>query len=347
MEKLRHEELGYQVTQGKRKLIPAAVKGMMVLVAVFLLPLCLSAMERISDSQLDSVTGQAGVNINPDITYDIHINTLAWGDADGLGGTTTGGYVGITNYDAVNWKIKARETDSYGGYTFASDFKPVTIDVATTPVGHPYGDHVTYVRLGLGALELTGESSHFDMELGPTTGLGQKLATFDGGYGEIFVNPVSYVDIYAHAGCGVNLALNVQLDRAYFQYLTWSDTDGLPGGSVGDSVTWIGTDSDTGYVGIRDLTVDGPITLTGTISLDIATVNSGVYYTMNGDAPVTIVHISLPTDFDISVNQIRARVRLDSQASLNSVNARELGDLFISGLSMKLHSGSWVDIWAH
>jgi hypothetical protein len=349
MERIQHEELSEQVKQGKWILFRAAIKGIMVLVAIFLLPLCLHAMTQVSNTELSGITGQAGVSINADVTYDIHFDALAWGDADGLGGATTGGYVGITNYDATGWRIKARETDHYGGYSFSTDYKPITIDVATTSVGHPYGDHVTFVRLGLGALELSGQSTHFAMEMGPTNGLGQTLLTFDGGYGEIFVNPVSYVDIFAHPNSGVNLALNIQLDRAYFEYLTWGDPDGLPGGSTGDSVTWIGsgTSSGAGYVGVRDLTVDGPITLSGTVSLDIVTVNSGAYYAMNGNAPVTVVHISLPTDFNVSVNQITARVRLDSQPDLVGANSRELGNIFLSGLNLKLHSGSWVDIWAH
>lgn len=94
MGKLQREGFSHQMGNGKELLRNAAMKGMMVIVVIFLVPLYAGAMTRVSDVVLSDVTGQAGVSINADVTYDIHFDTCAWGDSDGLGGTTTGGMSG-------------------------------------------------------------------------------------------------------------------------------------------------------------------------------------------------------------------------------------------------------------
>jgi hypothetical protein len=53
-----------------------------------LIPLSLSAMTPMSDEDLSDVSGQTGVSIWVDLTMNIHIDTLAWGDSDGLGAIT-------------------------------------------------------------------------------------------------------------------------------------------------------------------------------------------------------------------------------------------------------------------
>ncbi|HQI80692.1 MAG TPA: hypothetical protein PLR71_03945 [Deltaproteobacteria bacterium] len=59
-----------------------------VTVMALLFPLSLSAMTPMSDEDLSEVSGQTGVSIWVDITMNIHIDTIAWGDSDGLGAIT-------------------------------------------------------------------------------------------------------------------------------------------------------------------------------------------------------------------------------------------------------------------
>jgi len=119
------------------------MKRVLTFLAIMLLPLSVMAMTPVSDSTLSDVTGQAGVNINADLTMNIGIGTMAWGDADGIGGfnsgtdtspwatVAAGGYVGMTNFNINGLRIKARETDTYNGWHSSAYLKPITIDVAT------------------------------------------------------------------------------------------------------------------------------------------------------------------------------------------------------------------------
>lgn len=54
-----------------------------------ILPLTCHASRAISDEDLSSITAQTGVSIFVDITMNIHIDCIAWGDEDGLGAQPT------------------------------------------------------------------------------------------------------------------------------------------------------------------------------------------------------------------------------------------------------------------
>ena len=60
------------------------MKRVLTFLAIMLLPLSVWAMTPVTDSDLADVTGQAGVSINADLTMDINIGTMAWGDGDGI-----------------------------------------------------------------------------------------------------------------------------------------------------------------------------------------------------------------------------------------------------------------------
>jgi hypothetical protein len=66
---------------------------------------------------------------------------------------------------------------------------------------------------------------------------------------------------------------------------------------------------------------------------------------------MTLVHIAFPTNFIIDVRgAITADVVLAAAPNLvatTTVNPYSLGDIYISGFVVNIHSGSWVDIWAH
>lgn len=85
------------------------------------------AMEPISEQELSCVTGMAGVSIFVDVTMNISIDTIAWGDSDGLvpgpynpwGIDTAGGYVGVTNFRITNLSIMPW---TYGYQVMSSNF---------------------------------------------------------------------------------------------------------------------------------------------------------------------------------------------------------------------------------
>jgi len=269
------------------------MKRILTFLAIMMLPLSLWAMTPVSDSDLSNVTGQAGVSINPDLTMDLYIGTMAWGDADGLKGAenpwtvvSTGGYIGVTGFDITNLMIRLRGTsDGYNGYDATTDLKPITIDVAN---GNKlsYGA-TTFVRFGLGALQISMDELQFNVSLGshaatfgtaPT--LNQTLGVVTLGAMDVYINPGSYVDIYAHPGSGVNFGLNMTIDAINLPYVSWGDTDGVPGGIVGSGTTW-GTSNGDGYVGLADFRIgDGSsaaITIMGTVAIDVVTANHGTY----------------------------------------------------------------------
>ena len=441
------------------------MKRILTILAILILPLSVWAMTPVTDSDLSNVTGQAGVNINANVSMDIHIGTMAWGDSDGItsvfnpwsvapGGS--GGYIGISNFNLTNLTIEARmeSSDTYNGYNTMM-LKPITIDVATvnmwslfstTPSwgGGPLLTEslpagTTFVRIGLGALEIAVGAMTFDVNLYHRvadvatndidlgTASVQNLGDVELGTFSIYINPWSYVDIYSPAKgatgdvSGVRFAVNVTLDRLDLSYLGWSDHDGITlgvGGPSGQGVNkftgtnWMATNS-AGYIGLTTLEM-GIISINGTVGIDVNTTDQGIYaqlpaiisfldgnsllgvptgfykseatvkgvlgalgfnqYTglttgvpngtplnaivasLNGHSagtvsvnPVSVVHISFPTEFLIDVRgPVTAAVQLSNSPTFAAgVGTTTLGDIYLQNFGFDIHSGSWVDIWAH
>ena len=326
------------------------MKRVLTILAILLLPLSVWAMTPVSDSDLSNVTGQAGVNINADLTMNITIGTMAWGDASGIDtgfakwgwGTadTTAGYVGVTGFNITNLGIKARESDTYNGYT-TTMLKPITIDVGS---GSSHGG-ATFVRFGLGSLQITMDSMTLTVALGAAgNDLTQVLGTANLGPMGIYINPASYVDIYAASDVvGVNFTMNVIVDQFSMTYMSWGDTDGAVSNVGSGGVPWF-VNSTAGYIGLDNLVVGGPISISGSVRIDVGTVNTGVYA---AHGPTTVVHMVFGDNFTFNVTgPITANVRLGPNASLQ-IGAHELGNIYISSLNVAVADGSWVDIWAH
>jgi hypothetical protein len=306
---------------------------------------------------------------------------MAWGDTSGIDAgfsnfgwtpNAAGGYVGITGFNITNLRIKARETDNYGtGYPSApyggawgtAFLKPITIDVATGNKVASGGTTIsTFVRFGLGSLQITLDAMTFTVALGDTTLLDNVMGTVNLGAMGIYINPTSYVDIFAHQGTtglatGVSMDMNIVVDRFNMTYVSWGDPDGLAGGNPGvaggiGGGYWIapGTTNTAGYIGLENLVVGGPIMISGTVAIDVVTSALGVYaaHPVAGGTTVTVCHISFPRLFTVMVTgPITANVKLDSAGALNSASAGTLGDIYISGFNLGIVGGSWVDIWAH
>jgi hypothetical protein len=105
------------------------MKQVLLILAFLTLPLSVPAMTPLGDSELDQVSGQSGVSIVPNITMDIHFDVLAWGDADGIGGASTGGYAGVTDFSIRRLSIGLRTEDldnMFARKTIIVDGLPVT-----------------------------------------------------------------------------------------------------------------------------------------------------------------------------------------------------------------------------
>lgn len=214
------------------------MKSLPFILSLILLPLSLCAMTPVSDAELSRVSGQAGVSINPDLTMNIVIGTLAWGDSDGINpasgvnpwpADTAGGYVGVKDFSVTNLRVRLRDSDTYNGYS-THMMKPMTIDVATGyKPDSGYGNNTTSVRFGLGALKISTDQIQFRVALGPhantaagsAPALDQVLGVATLGPMNVYVNPKSSVDIYAHSPHGVTFHFDVTLDRMDIGYVSW------------------------------------------------------------------------------------------------------------------------------
>jgi hypothetical protein len=285
------------------------MKRVLTILAILLLPLSVWAMTPVSDSDLSNVTGQAGVNINADVTMNVSIGTMAWGDADGVQGYyepwptyTDGGYVGVNNFSISNLQIKARanSADNYNHYSTLF-LKPITIDVATGNGGagqQTWLNGVTFVRFGLGALEISMNQLQFDVSLASRTQLNTN-GTLDQNLGQVTlgamifdINPWSYVDIYngRTAGLsGVTFDVAITLDRVKLPYMSWGDKDGIEGAyyqASSDPNYWVNSGSTPGFIGLRNFVLgdaNSPaVTINGSVAIDILTSAHGIYSDLGG-----------------------------------------------------------------
>jgi len=282
------------------------MKRVLTFLAILLLPLSLWAMTPVSDSDLSNVTGQAGVSINADLSMDISIGTMAWGDDNGVkeywSGTSLGGFVGVQNFNLTGLRVRARTetTDNYNLYS-TMFLKPITIDVATTPTGasatNPYpalaGDptgSVTFVRIGLGALQISlntmslnvGTGAH--QPVGTDVSINEIMGSVNLGGMDLYINPLSYVDIFAKTGAagtgqGVIFAMGIVFDRLALGYVSWGDADGFDTAYSTGPVTWNSTDTAAGFVGLNGLYLgdanDWAIKVAGTVGIDVYTILAG------------------------------------------------------------------------
>jgi len=277
------------------------MKRVLTILAILLLPLSVWAMTPVNDSDLSNVTGQAGVNINADLTMNISIGTMAWGDSDGITGVympwatvPTGGYIGMTGFNITNLWIRARTdtSDIYNSYS-TMFLKPITIDVATdSTTGHGVAG-TTFVRFGLGALQISMDALQFEIALGShaatnyigaTPTINQSLGVVSLGGMGIWINPWSYVDIFngrvnnTTTAQGVTFGLNVIIDHFTMDYMSWGDPDGLPGGTGSNETPppgfkWISSGNTAGYVGLNNFQLGNntspAVTITGQVSIDV------------------------------------------------------------------------------
>ena len=229
-----------------------------------------------------------------------------------------------------------------GDLTMAAAIKPLTIDVATDTAGTITGvAGLTFVRIGLGSLEISMASMTANVKLSHTSdlsntnpagplnlqynGLTPDGNALDNTMGQIylggldvFINAGSYVDISAKgiATQGVLLGLNVIIDKLNIATLAWGDSDG------------IGTGTTAGWVGLTGLAITN-LTVKGAVSIDVAT--KANVWPDGGDA--TGVEFGL-TNLAVGIGGLNAKVAMGgTTGTINQV----LGSIYLSNLTATIN----------
>ena len=134
------------------------------IIGLLMLPhISMAKMSVLADDQLSEVVGQAGIAVDVNnLGLDMNIGTLYWGDEDGLGGDTRGGYLSLTD-------ITLR-----GNIDF---LEPMTIDIVTQQT--EIGTQVTSMNMHLSDMSIDIDEFSIDaIRLGSEPGTGPSLGSF-------------------------------------------------------------------------------------------------------------------------------------------------------------------------
>jgi len=332
-----------------------------VLLALLVLPMSVMAMTDITDDELSTVTGQAGVSINIDVTANLTIGTMAWGDSDGFAGYTNAGFVGI---EGLNLTVHASGRHdgafSTGGATAIGymDNDPITIDVGTSTTG------ASLVRIGLPTFHITVSSLQTDIFVSGVTG-GAPTSTVAQQLGSIYMSGIEirlgvsaspanaasfnagYVTIGA-AGAGntgVNIFSYVRIDSIAIGTLSYGNTTSLLSGDFGAAAT-------AGYLGVRNFNV-GNVFINAGVAIGVGTLNTAA---LGGTTlgTITQVNIAIGNGSTIAIpGAITGNVVLAQNQELTT-GAGTLGNFYIGGIGAQivnnvgsLSQQSLIQIWAH
>lgn len=214
-----------------------------------------------------------------------------------------------------------------------ASLRPLTIDVATGT--KETVANTTYVRIGLGTLEIGVNSVNAKVGLSPyAAGAAPNLAQE---LGSLYIGNMmvrlgagadnSYVDIYKDplASQGVALGLYLNVASLTIQDLSWGDNDGAP--AVFNGVKYGGATSTTaGYVGLADLSIASLI-VDGAVKINVGT----------SAVPTTYVQIAL-ANLGVTIGNLEADVFVNSapqHAMTAGVNdtGKILGHIYVGNLS--------------
>ncbi len=347
-----------------------------VLFVFVALPMSVMAMQSITDNELSAVTGQAGVSINVDVTANLQIGTVAWGDSDGFTDYTNAGFVGIEGLN-LTVHMSGRHDGAFAGLGYLMN-DPIKIDVGTNDAG------VSLVRIGLPTFHVSVSTLQTDIFVtgvtagAPTDTAAQQLGSlymsgvevtlgtggttsnplaYDAGYvtiGAVAAGPnIGGTDAYTTGNAGVEIGMNVKIDSIAIGTISYGNTAHiLQGGAVPTAGL------SAGYIGVTNFNLDD-VTINGTVKIGIGTLNAAAMstaYTFFGNP--TMVNIILVDGFAISVPQaITGTVKLgNNQGLLNSGAAlsQELGNFYIGNVALTFHDNvgslstqSLIQIWAH
>ncbi|MHB8137441.1 MAG: DUF6160 family protein [Smithellaceae bacterium] len=322
------------------------------------LPMSVMAMTTITDNELSTVTGQAGVSINIDVTANLTIGTVAWGDADGFTGYANAGFVGFEGLQ-LTVHLSGRHDGGFGAGANYLANKPITIDVGTSDTG------VSLVRIGLPTAHLTVSTLQTDIFVSgvtagaPTSTVAQQLGSIymDGievtlGQSATPADLASYEAGYVTIGAagpgnvGVNIGFNVAIDSVAIGTLSYGNTTSILAPSFGAAAT-------AGYVGITDFNLDD-VNIYGGVAIGVGTLN-GAALGVATFGNQTMVNIVIANGTTIAIpGALTGNIVLASNQELNAANAGTLGNFYIGGVTAtfvdnvgSFASHSLVQIWAH
>ena len=246
---------------------------------------------------------------------------------------------------ALPYVLAGSKVQAEGLAGWLPDFAPLTIDVATDAT---YGAAVTYVRIGLGALEVKMDSMNASAALGPDTTLASGIPNLKYQLGDLYLGSLalrldgkSYVDIFTARGAntqGVTIATNVRVKELTIGTLAWGDKDGIDWAfDVTGKLATVDADLtgpaaaevDAGYVGLKNLSIS-KMQVIGKIGIDVAT-NSSAW---------TFVQIDLGADLANALNVkfagMTATAALGDTLDGDGLD-QELGELYVGALDVKVY----------
>ncbi len=266
-------------------------KTFSIATVILLIPFSVFAKNIIPDNGLHKVTGQAGMSIDVDLTFDITLETAYWRDDDGLGvgSGTTEGWVGLKNFSAKNTKIYSAKDP------LTQEITKMAIDVVTEGAANAsgHGEGTTYVRISMGSLAIDMEQLQFDVGLGSSKRLEQNLGSVYLGGLKLLFNKASRVDILTvkdskASGIGTDLDLNIESLK--LDALSWGNSKGNKDG-VSDLAGYFGLSG----LSITTLKIVGPLTINVATNASDATTLQSVPFSVFGPG-VSYVHIGLGSD---------------------------------------------------
>ena len=268
------------------------------------------------------------------------LDTLSWGDTDGVGSTTAAGFVGLRNLAINNLAIAGVATIE-------------TLTVTSGDTSFPVGT-TAFVRIGLSKLNVGIGTLSTDVAFGSSkNNLDQVLGSVYLEGLNMYIN--GRVDIHKpSASQGIVFETNITIDNLHINVLSWGDADG------------IGGTTSAGYRGLRNLQLTG-LKVAGQVGLEVATIDNTVTpasteelmfarYGKTYNISPSFVHLGIgtgnaddkPTDngtFVIGITSLTWEVVVDSSKSLDSTNASIIRTFYMSDLSAKVNG--WVHIGAH
>jgi hypothetical protein len=277
---------------------------------------------------------EQGVVLGLNVTIDkLNINTLAWGDSDGIQGTTSEGWVGLTGLKITNLTI----------------IGTVGIDVATPTTGQTYvniGFGSGGLAVGVGGLDANVALGHANTDLHEVLGsiyLSSLTATITGN--------VQFSAPATGSGVIIDLkSLTVNVSSGFT--VSWGDTG-------------FGADG-AGFVGMTGVTI-GTMVINGKVTIDVATLDSsttlvtGTRSLMYAGYPThnlsrSFVHIGLGAGnadsgttgdvLSLNIGSFGANVVLAGNKALSAgAGTGTLGMVYGAGINAKMNG--WVDIAAH
>jgi len=258
------------------------------------------------------LNSEDGVGVNVDVTLDrIGINTLSWGDADGIGPTTTAGYVGLKDTAITG-------VTAYGSLGIKADTVGTGQNMANMPVGTQY-NHIAMADLAVGidTLDTTvavGDQKDFS---GNTSVLGALYMK------DLKMNMSGYLNLYTKEGQDLTgIDMDVAIPSLTMDTLSWGDADGVPEAP------------NMGGVGLKNLAIEN-LKIAGGATIEMKKVQEGDTGINPLPVGTALVNIGL-TEINISMDSLDADVALgDRKDNLNQV----LGSVYLGGFKTIVDGG--------